>query len=228
MRKTFVALALASSVMVAPCYARDGSAYVGLEGGASFGTGPDLVVYPAKSTVHAKTNTGWDADVVVGYDFGNFRLEAEGGYRESNIQQLIGEGGADVDRASAGVQPLASVDVGGVKIKSVMANALYDVGGDDGVSFYAGGGVGYAWTQLDAKIAGVVSPVVDDKSGGFAWQLLAGVRVPVTPNLELGAKYRLSNVSGGDFAGSGGNTYSTDFSSHSILASLVLNFGPGK
>src|SRR5205085_9589214 len=77
--------------------------------------------------VRADTKTGFDADVIVGHDFGMFRLEAEGAYKRAGIDQLSSTT-YDVNGNVAGVQPTAAVD-GHVTVKSVMANALVDLGG---------------------------------------------------------------------------------------------------
>jgi len=224
MGKTVVALVLASSVLTAPAHARDGSVYVGLEGGVHVSKGPDLDVNGTSDAVHLKTNTGWDADAVFGYDFGRFRLEAEAGYKQSNQQQLIANGAFDVDAVSPGVQSAASVN-GDIEVKSVMANALLDIGRDGGVNVYAGAGVGHAWTEFNTQIFGVVTPYLDDNAKGLAWQLIAGLRLPITRHLDVGAKYRFFNVEGLEMTSPTSGAIETSLRTHSLLASVILNFG---
>ena len=81
---------------------------------------------------------------------------------------------------------------------------------DDGWSGYVGGGVGIASVKYRAHVTdpafGVPgSPLPDpplttfdfsDSDSGFAWQLIAGVRMPLSPNIDLGLKYRFFNSRG--------------------------------
>ena len=73
----------------------------------------------------------------------------------------------------------------------------------------------------------------------MAWQLIAGVYMPISDNIDLGVKYRYFRTGKLNFndsftfpavgAGTSGGTAFFDvhdrFSSHSVLASLVYNFG---
>ena len=60
-----------------------------------------------------------------------------------------------------------------------MINGLLDFGGNGDLGGYAGGGVGYA----NVKQFG-------DSNGKLAWQLIAGIYAPVSPNIDIGLKYR--------------------------------------
>jgi opacity protein-like surface antigen len=120
---------------------------------------------------------------------------------------------------------------------SAMANGLLDFGGNGHLGGYAGGGVGYA----NVKQFG-------DSKGKLAWQLIAGVYAPISGNLDVGLKYRYFHAGSNNasrsiafspgatdcgpvedtFACSGGTVTfnnSSKFTSNSILASLVYNFG---
>ena len=73
-----------------------------------------------------------------------------------------------------------------------------------------------------------------DRDNGLAWQLLAGVYMPISENIDVGLKYRYFHPHGFDFNGEqlgytgAGSQFRADvsgrFTSHSILASLVYNF----
>jgi opacity protein-like surface antigen len=231
MRKIVMGLMLAS-VLASPALARDGATYVGVDGGMLFGKGLEVDVDAngngkiddtEQGLVRADTKSGFDIDARLGHDFGMFRLEAEGAYKRAGINQLSSTT-YDVNGNVAGVQPTAAVD-GHVTTKSLMANGLLDFGGNGGVGAYVGGGVGYSWVDLSSGIHGATTPFVDDSDGGLSWQLLAGLYVPVTPNVDLGLKYRYFNVEDLGFASPGNTRVETDFKSHSILASLTYNFG---
>ena len=224
MRKTVLALAAMSSLLAVPGHARDGAVYVGAEGGVLLGEGPDIDVGGLNDVMHLRTNTGWDAGAVIGYDLGNVRIEAEGAYKSMRQQRLDSNTGYDVDSVSPGVQEMANVD-GKIKIQSFMANVVYDIGDDEGATFFAGAGAGYAKAEIDSKIFGVVGQFLDDKAKGFAWQLIAGVRIPVTRTIELGAKYRYFNVDDLDLVSPQVGKVETDIRQHALLTTLTLNFG---
>jgi opacity protein-like surface antigen len=213
------ALATGLAAMASPAAARDRSAYVGLEAGALFvkDTDVDLAliddddedIFADDFAIDHKM--GIDGDLIAGYDFGMFRAEAELGYKRSEHKDYSDDDDSfDAD--------------GRTSVYSLMANAMIDVGQDEGVSFYAGAGIGYA------QITHVLEDN-DDEDGfrlqlrdrGFAWQAIAGVRAVVSQYFDIGLKYRYfdgGNVSDSDE----GIDLDADYKSHSLLFSLIHNF----
>jgi opacity protein-like surface antigen len=228
MRKLAIAVALASTALATPAVARDHSGYVGLEGGVLFVEDMDvdfddgtLSLPDAITVTH---NTGWDVDLIAGYDFGMVRLEAELGYKRASVNQLR------VDPRISGGGPGDNFDADGRgRALSGMVNLLLDFGNDDGLSGYAGVGVGLASVKYTAD-AVVPSGVVEfsDTDSGIAWQGILGLRYAVSPNFDVGLKYRFFNVPNLKFAASGvqGSVIDLDgrWRSHSLLASLIYNF----
>ena len=127
-----------------------------------------VVVGPADTTFNntfgLDYKKGYDVDAIAGYDFGMFRLEGELGYKRANIDALEVDSTdlAALNRRSTGPTAMSlrtrsilfrpssptDVDLGGhVSVLSGMVNALFDVGNQDGLSFYAGGGFGRAQRQ---------------------------------------------------------------------------------
>jgi opacity protein-like surface antigen len=201
---------------------------------------------------------GSDIDVILGYDFGMFRLEAELARKRSSLDEFEIDNGfisalnTALNRPSAAPDPgapglpalgAANFDLDGtVKVRSLMANALLDFGDEDGLSFYAGAGLGRA----NVKLFG-------DSDSAFAMQGIAGVRYAISPNIDLGLKYRYFrtgkvalNDDAQAFAGNPNRLtvagtvpvivdqttnavaftdYEQKFRSHSLLASLIFNFG---
>ncbi|MEY4838997.1 MAG: hypothetical protein RLZZ475_2856, partial [Pseudomonadota bacterium] len=91
MRFTAVLLAGAAMGIAMPAQARDGQFYIGVNGGVSLEDQVDVDLAntdPQTNGAFADTNSGIDADVVVGYDFGALRLEAEGGYKRNGYDGL--------------------------------------------------------------------------------------------------------------------------------------------
>ena len=225
--------AVAATVLASPAAARDGSWYVGGEAGVILvqdaetdrqfaGTGDWI---PWLDVDH---DLGFDADLILGYDLGMVRLEGELAYKRAHHDKYEIEDDALGPFPGGGDEPIfpgASIDGDGrTSITSGMINALFDLGGDDGIGFYAGAGAGIA--RVSTTIDQLGDGKYHLKDTKFAWQLIAGVRVPVSDRLDAGLKYRyfnVNNVEGGlyevPFDGR------TDIRSHSLLASLVYNFG---
>src|SRR5256714_8870473 len=149
MRKLAIAAALASTAMATPAVARDHSFYAGLEGGAMWIEDVDfdytdsngLGLTPGFTVRH---NTGFDVDAIAGYDFGMLRLEGEIGYKHAGVNQMI------IDPRIAGGGPGDNYDASGrSRALSAMINLLLDFGNEDGLSGYAGAGIGIADVKMD-------------------------------------------------------------------------------
>jgi len=212
MRKLAITMALASTMLATPAIARDHSGYVGIEAGGmivedtrfDFGIDDDVFVNDGVDVGH---KVGFDIDLVGGYDFGPFRLEAELGYKHANVDEI------GFDDALQNEQLGGFFDANGsVKAVSGMINGLVDFGGDDGWSGYLGAGVGIASvkynTEVDDPAFGTPgSPLpnppittfdLSDSDSGFAWQLIAGVRAPISTNIDLGVYRNLASRAAGD------------------------------
>src|SRR5690242_6859671 len=96
MRKYLLA-AVAAAAVSSPAFARDGSPYVGLEGGIVFPETKDVngsvdFTNPAVRDIGAvpigrvRFHQGYDVDAIGGYDFGMFRVEGELGYKHAKVK----------------------------------------------------------------------------------------------------------------------------------------------
>jgi OmpA-OmpF porin, OOP family len=211
-RYLLAATALAAVAIATPAAARDRSAYFGLEVGALkvSDTDVDFSGLPATPDWEIDHKTGVDGDMIAGYDFGMFRAEAELGYKRSEHDEYEDVAGSfDADGRSS--------------VYSLMANAMVDVGQDEGVSFYAGAGIGYAQVihRLNDGITNGDRFKIKDR--GLAWQAIAGVRAVVSQYFDVGLKYRYFNASNVD-DDDGTLDFDTDYKSHSLLVSLIHNF----
>lgn len=218
-------LTLVPSVAVA----RDGLAYVGLEGGAvkperlKLDYQRNAITIPDGLTF--KHKTGFDVDFIAGYDLGLIRAEAELGYKRAT------QTGLTVSPA-VGYGNTGPLDVDGrTRALSAMANMLLDFGKDDGLQVYGGGGLGVAKVSFDNVVTGpgiTTRRAIDGNDRSFAWQLIAGMRVPVSYNVDLGLKYRYFRTEV-DYRDASNPTLVENlegrFRTHSILASLILNLG---
>ena len=232
--KKHLLVAAAVAAIATPAAAQDSGPYVGIEGG---------VMFPRDTEVDADVNfvdplvpdvvfndvfdldykTGFDVDAIAGYDFGMFRVEGELGYKRAKINEIQLDQYFINDYEEATGVDLSDVDFdldGRAKVTSAMLNALVDVDAG-GLNLYAGGGAGRAWVNM-----------LGDKDSAWAYQLIAGARAPLTNSIDVGVKYRYFRTAGLDFSGNANFTDAdilltndSKFSSHSLLASLIFNFG---
>lgn len=233
MRKHLLA-AVAAAAIATPALAQTSGPYVGIEGGVLFPRDTDVdaeVTFddPVLGTVNYDNavdldfKRGYDVDAIAGYDFGMFRLEGELGYKRAKLDELQYDQDFIDDYQDATGVDLSDVefDLGGeASVLSGMVNGLVDLDAG-GARFYAGGGAGRARVE-----------VMDDSDNAWAYQLIAGVGVPISSNVEAGLKYRYFRTGKLNFADNATGTdadllFSDDskFSSHSVLASLIYNFG---
>jgi opacity protein-like surface antigen len=220
--------ALAVVAVSSPAIARDHSGYIGVEGGALWAKDINIDAHAVQEGTEVNIDnafridfkTGLDLDLIAGYDFGLVRVEGELGYKRAAVDEV---GGPFFTETSS------SVDGDGhVSVKSAMANVLLDFGNENGVSFYGGGGVGWAQVKL-SHVSGDFEDI-SGKDSGLAWQVIAGVRYAISPNIDAGLKYRYFRTRSLDFGdvlplSSFDDFNANRFQSHSLLASLIFNFG---
>lgn len=230
MRKFAIAMALASTAMASPALARDNAWYVGVDGGVMLvedmdldiesAVGSDSLVNNAASVDYDK---GYDFGGVVGYDFGAFRLEAEASYRRAGADAITA-GTPGIGAGANGDAATYSGDANGhVSALSMMVNGLIDFGEDDGLQGSIGAGAGIA--RVDVKNIVAEPYWLHDSDTGFAWQALAQVRAPISDNWDVGLKYRFFNAPNVDLVDQYGRDVETKFRSHSLMGSLIYNFG---
>ncbi len=222
-------MAGAAAIIIAAPAQADGP-YIGIEGGVSLKdkVTVEVDVPPADGVfvngARARTKMGVDGDVILGYDFGPVRLEAEGGYKNNKYRNLTVLNPAILPTGVTVPAGTVVENERDLEIWSGMINGLIDIGKDGGFQIYGGGGVGLARFELPVRVAGV-GTVIDDRKTDFAWQLIGGVRVPVTDRVDLGVKYRYFNIDDFQLQATNGAGLQANYSVHSVLASLIYNFG---
>lgn len=194
MRKLAISLALASTALASPALARDDQWYVGVDGGAMIVEDLSLKIAGKDNAASVDTKKAFDIGGVVGYDFGDFRLESEVSYRNADVSGFNSSTAQITSGSGTTLAPSGSYKVGGnTTALSFMVNGLVDFGDDDGIQGFVGGGVGVARVNLQTVYA--LPPLLDDSDTGFAWQALAGVRAPLSKSWDVGLKYRFFNAS---------------------------------
>ena len=248
MKKLALAALAATTLFTSPAAAADGF-YVGIEGGLLwarnqaidfeydddiFGPGPiplggqtSAAAAPAavlEGLFHVDHDSGRDLDVIAGYDWGWVRTEIELANKRA---------GHDSYSFFLAGEPIKGD--GHTRVNSAMLNVLLDVNVSPTVSLYAGPGIGIANEKMILEADDEGGELFTLKDTGLGVQAIAGVRFAVTPNIDLGVKYRYFEATGiedsagdgdEDFCFTGENcTYKTGFRSHSVLATLAYNFG---
>jgi OOP family OmpA-OmpF porin len=232
MRKLAIVLALASTALATPALARDKSWYVGVEGGAMIVEDINYDITLANGTVVDRAGNvdheyGWDVGGQIGYDFGGFRVETEVSYRQAAVDGFSSTTGTSVFGPTGGLTTAAansfSFAGGKTNALSFMLNGLLDFGPDDGVQGFVGGGVGVARVKARYGL-NTNGNFIDDSDTVFAWQGLAGVRAPLSDNIDVSVKYRFFNADNVRLVDVTNRTQEGRFRSHSILGGLTYNF----
>ncbi|MEQ1510536.1 MAG: outer membrane beta-barrel protein, partial [Sphingopyxis sp.] len=224
MRKLAVALALASTALASPALARDDSWYVGVEGGVMLVEDLSLDIGTAANAATVNHDYGYDVGGVVGYDFGGFRAEVEVAYRQAS-SDFINVTGAAIPSSALALATFRGTTPtnGSVNALSFMLNGMLDFGEDDGLQGFVGAGAGVARSGVTNVFA---NPAwLDDSDTGFAWQVIAGVRAPLTHNIDAGLRYRFFNADNVDLVDRLGRNVGTRVRTHSLMGTLTYNFG---
>ena len=209
MRHLTVFGALSALALASPAYARDGSGYIGIDAGLLMPKDSDIDLDDAQTNLFdfdVEHKNGYDLDVLAGYDFGFIRAEGELAWKRAKHKEY-----SDSDEEVDGD--------GATDVRSAMINVLADVGSDQW-AFYGGGGIGYAVIRHEIDPNPFGPGDLDLKDGGFAWQGILGVRYAVNELIDIGLKYRYFDTS--EFED---KDASFDFTSHSIMASFIYNWG---
>lgn len=170
-----------------------------IAGGAGFSLLPNTGLGLDSSAVTGLARAGYGNEATVGFapgfagvislgwGFGNgLRAEVEGSYRTNDTDGSSGVAGWAANGGISGRQ----------ESWGVMANLMVDLVQIGPVTPYVGIGAGYVTTDW-AGVRGVsqngaLRMTVDDSSGRFAYQLIAGLAFPLNfaPGLALTAEYR--------------------------------------
>ncbi len=215
MRKYLLAATAAAAVVATPAMARDGSVYVGIEGGILFPKDNDADVFadftttqtPAtplaavpldttfENTFGISYKRGVDIDAIIGYDFGMFRLEGELGYKKSKFDDF------EIDNSDLAAINLALNRPSGVGDPlapglPAISSTDFDLSGNIKVwSAMVNGLVDFGDEDgLSFYVGGgagrAKAKAFGDSDSAWAFQGIVGARYAVTRNIDLGLKYR--------------------------------------
>ena len=209
MRKYLLAATAAAAVVATPAMARDGSVYVGIEGGvlfpkdndadvfADFTTTPGTPTGPADTTYEdmfgVDYKRGIDVDAIIGYDFGMFRLEGEIGYKRSKVNKFEIDD-SDIAALNAALnRPSGPGDPGAPGLAALSAND-FDLDGRIKVwSAMVNGLVDFGNEDglsfyVGAGAGRAKAKAFGDSDSAWAFQGIVGARYAVSRNVDIGLK----------------------------------------
>jgi len=128
---------------------------------------------------------GFGLSAAIGHSFSSgFDVELEYSYRETELDKLSGKSFSDTFGETEITFLQDDRDYGDsdqVFLKTLMANAIYNVKNNSIFTPYAGGGIGLGWLELEDG---------EFNNTKFAYQLLAGVDAAVSKNVSVLVGYR--------------------------------------
>jgi opacity protein-like surface antigen len=150
--------------------------YLGAFGGYS--DTDDTAFETALGTVTTTFDSGVSWGLFLGYDTSRVRFEAELSMREGEVSDHI-LGGDALPGPTGESRSLA-----------VLGNLIYDFNRDGAVQPYIGAGLG--WTDVEFDNFGVapIPDVLKDSDSSLAYQLLAGIGIPLGDKWDLFLDYR--------------------------------------
>jgi outer membrane protein OmpA-like peptidoglycan-associated protein/opacity protein-like surface antigen len=223
MRKLAIAMALSSTLLATPAFARDGAMYIGGEFGAMIVEDMDVDIGAVQNAVTVNHEYGYDGGIFVGYDFGAFRLEGEVAYKKADLDDYQTTIRLPLEGP---VFPAGREAGGSTSALSFMINGMLDFGDDDGISGFVGGGVGMARVKANNyRNFANATPFLDGSDTKLAWQVFAGVRQAISDNIDVTVKYRFFNADKVELLAFNGAESELRFRSHSLLGGLTFNFG---
>jgi OOP family OmpA-OmpF porin len=156
---------------------------------------------------------GFDVGGRLGVKQGPWRFEGEFNYRRNGLSEIVSSS-----------DPKAS---GSTQAFTFLGNAIYDFDVSPwwgGVTPHIGAGIGLAHLSAKQKIAGFT--LLDSSDTQFAYQAIAGLRFPLTPNWALDLDYRYLAATDPTYKSPAGACVTSSYQTHNVIASLTFSFAP--
>jgi outer membrane protein OmpA-like peptidoglycan-associated protein len=155
---------------------------------------------------------GFAVGARLGVKQGPWRFEGEFNYRRNGLSSIT----FDTDpKASGSTQAFA-----------FLGNVIcdFEVPGLPWATPHVGAGVGVAHLTAKQKITGFT--VLNSSDTEFAYQGIAGLRVPIAPNWAVDLDYRYLATTDPTYRSPAGNQVTSSYRTHNLLASLTYSFAP--
>lgn len=157
------------------------------------------------------TDAGLAGLVGIGLKLGatNWRVEVETSYRESDVDAISGSSGnGDVDALA------------------FVGNVFYDIGLNEKLDLYLGGGLGLADVDY-SSVSPVSTATLNENDMGWAWQLGAGAAFAMNDRLKLTLDYRFLNIEDLDYATSTNiGEVDAEYRDHALFVGLRFALTP--
>jgi|TARA_R110002073_G_scaffold166553_2_gene323209 outer membrane protein OmpA-like peptidoglycan-associated protein len=221
MRKIILSTVCGVALISGNAVADEGSWYAGIDGSYSI-----LGKEKAKGSpldLQSHFNDGWALGGTMGYDFGVWRLEGEIGKHFHNADRfaITNDGGLGLGGGSV------NATTGKSRLTHYMVNAVYDfaaLSDDNKVEPFIGAGLGLG--DLNMKnLATAGGAFAHDKDSVFAYQMFAGVRVPLANAFEMSLKYRFLGTADASLQDNLGNRFKASYGVHDIMMGVTYRFG---
>jgi len=213
-----VALAVAMSwanaqaqLFAAP--AGPGAWYFGGEGGWTSLENQSGRLNIAGIPVRQSFDDGFNVGARAGYEWGPWRFEEEFRFQQNGQSRF-------------GVGPLNFAVSGNRNAYAFMSNLIYDFTLGFPVTPHIGAGIGVVGLREGLNLGKNGPTIVSDTQWEFGYQGIAGIRYNINPALAFDVDYRYLATTDPTFRTRiGGVTYTSGYSTHSVLASLSVRFG---
>ncbi len=173
-----------------------------LSGNIGFSSPSDADLKDGDDRGELKFDDGFAVTGALGHTLGSTaRVELELGYRDNDIDQVTISGLGAV----AGRGEMTTI--------SLMGNAYYDFATAASFTPFVGAGVGVANVKAE------VDSIGSETDNVFAYQLVAGGSLGVTPNLSVDLQYRYFATADPDFDG-----VESEYHTHNLMFGLRLTF----
>ncbi|MCF4165204.1 OmpA family protein [Zavarzinia compransoris] len=158
-------------------------------------------------------DNGFGVGALFGYDYGEFRFEADVGYRSFDTDKLTDLMLSDGAGGFTAVPDTPFSNNFGVL--TVMGNVIYEYETQTSFTPYVGAGLGAAWVFVNDK-GGSGGSIASGNDAGFAYQGILGGRVELSESLAAFADYRYVGTSDIQV-----NDFQTSYDMHSVQAGLI-------
>jgi OmpA-OmpF porin, OOP family len=188
--------------------------YVGAEGGWTALPDQDITV-PGLFSTKLRFNSGFNAGVRLGYEWGAWRFEEEYSYRQNNVPSNFSLFGIPVSGIS-----------GNRHTNSIMTNVLYDFTLGWPITPHFGVGIGAVQISDGVKLPGI-GQFINDSTWQFGYQGIAGIRYNLSPTFTLDFDYRYLATTQPTFRLLNTNIrYRSGYNTNNFVASLIYRFAP--
>ena len=158
-------------------------------------------------------DNGFGVGALFGYDYGDFRFEADVGYRMFDANELTNIAFSD---GAGGSTPGADTQLSNsFGVLTVMGNVIYEYDTQTQFTPYVGAGLGAAWVFV-GRNGSSPSFAASGNDAGFAYQGILGGRVELSESLAAFADYRYIGTSDIQV-----NDLQTSYDMHSVQAGLI-------